>query len=812
MLTSTFSIQLAHEVVTGLVTVGKFDGKHPSMACATTGGRVLIHSPHESKSSVKDTEYSDIRFLNLNRQITSLASGCLDSTRPDSHDILFVGTGSTLLAYDVENNSDVFFKDLPDGANTIKVVRMGNLLDAPIVLVGGNCSILGFDKDGNEVFWAVTGDNVQAQCLCDVDGDGLPELLVGSDDFEIRAFKNDEVISETSEADKILFLENLGGKKFAYGLSNGTIGVYDGAQTRLWRVKAKSTLTALHVQDMDQDGAAEVISGWANGSFNVRKALTGEIVFKESLGMGYQIAGVVQSDYRLDGKEAMMVTASSGAVRGYLLADPELARLGMAAGRGKGAKGAGRTGGLGGGVGAGAGAMGMTAGLGLDGEMAESPDDKAINDLQEEKKRLAKELELLERMNGGPARTGIAGAVVGGLSALGLAGAKGGGGSSSSLGPGESLLPQGTAVTFDLGADPRCSSLQLKLGATTDVNICSIAIIDTECSVLAPGQEMVGITFSTPGKTGVVPMRPHRFMPSKLRCQVHLSPRGSNGELVHVIDADIISPRFAALAHLDDVSAFGPKPESEFSFLLGEPLDRFQEWLNSAFLLKSELLHAASTEKKIRAKFVSVVNSDKGGSADLPEGRSSQESLHDSKKRPLDTVYLGATISAEKSKLIVSIRCDSMELTGELVQDIVRFFNLKELTNSYAKFPKERATLADVAQSVTDCNNLRTQLTADVADESQRLKMLIVRAEDARLMGDLKGLRKVRATLLNLLNLFFHSPSEPFRPHCTHSLTLDGTITSPNPPSLLLSCNGRATFDPILLVRHSLSFLASMPF
>jgi len=32
----------------------------------------------------------------------------------------------------------------------------------------------------------------------DIDNDGTPELIVGSDDFEIRAFKNEEVCHEIS--------------------------------------------------------------------------------------------------------------------------------------------------------------------------------------------------------------------------------------------------------------------------------------------------------------------------------------------------------------------------------------------------------------------------------------------------------------------------------------------------------------------------------------------------------------------------------------------------------------------------------------
>ena len=62
-----------------------------------------------------------------------------------------------------------------------------------LALVGGNCSIQGFDAAGEESYWTVTGDNVAALALCDADGDGVNELLVGSDDFEIRIFQKEEI-------------------------------------------------------------------------------------------------------------------------------------------------------------------------------------------------------------------------------------------------------------------------------------------------------------------------------------------------------------------------------------------------------------------------------------------------------------------------------------------------------------------------------------------------------------------------------------------------------------------------------------------
>jgi len=66
-------------------------------------------------------------------------------------------------------------------------------------VAGGNCSITGFDEVGDEKFWTVTGDQVRALEFMDWDEDGEDELLTGSDDFSIRAFKGEELIFDINE-------------------------------------------------------------------------------------------------------------------------------------------------------------------------------------------------------------------------------------------------------------------------------------------------------------------------------------------------------------------------------------------------------------------------------------------------------------------------------------------------------------------------------------------------------------------------------------------------------------------------------------
>tara|TARA_B110001452_G_scaffold141043_1_gene117280 strand:+ start:1700 stop:2617 length:918 start_codon:yes stop_codon:yes gene_type:complete len=304
MLIPAFELQLNNPILKGLADVGKYDGEHPSLTCATMAGKIFFHTPHDKEAQ------NDVKFLNINRKISALACGRLATKH--QRDLLFVGAQTTLLAYDVQENCDLFFKDAPDGANAILVGRLGEL-EVPLALVGGNCSIQGYDAEGNEEFWTVTGDNVTAMAFCDVDEDGQLELLVGSDDFEIRVFRNEEVISETTETEQIVALAPMRRTSFAYALVNGTVGVYDKPGARRWRVKSKHDVCAITGFDLDGDGVPEVISGWANGKLEVRSDTTGDLIYKDNLGGA--ISAIVTSDYRSDGHTELIVCSADGEVR-----------------------------------------------------------------------------------------------------------------------------------------------------------------------------------------------------------------------------------------------------------------------------------------------------------------------------------------------------------------------------------------------------------------------------------------------------------------------------------------------------------------
>jgi hypothetical protein len=116
----------------------------------------------------------------------ALPAGCLDAN--SGRDLLFIGTGQSVQAYDVHDNADVFNKECLDGVGCLLVGVCGNSRQ-PLLFVGSALSITGLNLSGTEVFWTVSNDQVSALALADVDCDGDKELLAGALSCDIHVFK-----------------------------------------------------------------------------------------------------------------------------------------------------------------------------------------------------------------------------------------------------------------------------------------------------------------------------------------------------------------------------------------------------------------------------------------------------------------------------------------------------------------------------------------------------------------------------------------------------------------------------------------------
>ncbi|XP_049720070.1 Bardet-Biedl syndrome 2 protein isoform X3 [Elephas maximus indicus] len=312
MLLPVFTLKLRHKISPRMVAVGRYDGTHPCLAAATQADKIFIHNPHtrsqhfSASRVIQSPLESDVSLLNINQAVSCLTAGVLNPQL--GCDTLLVGTQTNLLAYDVYNNSDLFYREVADGANAIVLGTLGDI-SSPLAIIGGNCALQGFDHEGSDLFWTVTGDNVHSLALCDFDSDGKKELLVGSEDFDIRVFKEDEIVAEMTETEVITSLCPMYGSRFGYALSNGTVGVYD-KTTRYWRIKSKNHAMSIHAFDLNCDGVPELITGWSNGKVDARSDRTGEVIFKDNFSSA--IAGVVEGDYRMDGHVQLICCSVDG--------------------------------------------------------------------------------------------------------------------------------------------------------------------------------------------------------------------------------------------------------------------------------------------------------------------------------------------------------------------------------------------------------------------------------------------------------------------------------------------------------------------
>ena len=127
-------------------------------------------------------------------------------------------------------------------------------------MAGGNCSITWFDLKAESRFWAANSDIVSALELIDFTGRGSDELLVGSNDYCIRVFREEDCIAEFEESNKITFLSTMRDPIFGFSLPKAC-GVYN-KDNLLWKEKTVNRVSALMGLDFEQDGTLELLVGY----------------------------------------------------------------------------------------------------------------------------------------------------------------------------------------------------------------------------------------------------------------------------------------------------------------------------------------------------------------------------------------------------------------------------------------------------------------------------------------------------------------------------------------------------------------------
>lgn len=194
-----------------------------------------------------------------------------------------------------------------------------------------------------------------------------------------------------------------------------------------------------------------------------------------------------------------------------------------------------------------------------------------------------------------------------------------------------------------------------------------------------------------------IPLRPPKDIPIDLHVKAIVGYKSSFH--YHVFELTRHLPRFAMYA----LTKGCEKPRSRVTFTLNERVPRVIMWLNNNFLLVEEFEYSES----FSVAFVS---------------------LRDGK--PLVLEMEGKTGD-------LSVSTDNMELAGDIIQSLVSdYLGVQDLSSS-ADFPHEVESLKRMIRRVEELQSVRQHLAAEIADNSAAIRALVVRAEDARLLGEM---------------------------------------------------------------------------
>ena len=109
-------------------------------------------------------------------------------------------------------------------------------------------------------------------------------------------------------------------------------------------------------------------------------------------------------------------------------------------------------------------------------------------------------------------------------------------------------------------------------------------------------------------------------------------------------------------------------------------------------------------------------------------------------------IFDKTAIVIEKGADDISVYTESMEVAGDVFQDLCAFFGINELESTVI-FEDEMAGFRTVLEQVEEYNMTRLKLVAEVADSSNLLKSQIIKAEDSRMLSDMHGMRKAYQSL-----------------------------------------------------------------
>uniref|UniRef100_A0A1I8FSB2 BBS2_C domain-containing protein n=1 Tax=Macrostomum lignano TaxID=282301 RepID=A0A1I8FSB2_9PLAT len=295
-----------------------------------------------------------------------------------------------------------------------------------------------------------------------------------------------------------------------------------------------------------------------------------------------------------------------------------------------------------------------------------------------------------------------------------LAGSSGGGGGISGLSGAASdtasAIPANTQVQTSLSVDlahkpAPCVCLRVATTNSTAIRAVIVfaeGIFDGESHVTHPPASRLGASLD-------IPLYPSKCASVDLHLKCLVGPRGATQ--FHVFETTRSLPRFAVFAPVAPEAA--AQPAGFVRFRLQERLQRVAMWINANFLLAQEV---DGNGGPLDCRFVSMATG---------------EALR---------------LWAESDKMVIGT--DNMELAGELVTALAGYLGLEDLA-SEAEFPGLADSLKSLVDRISEFEAQRQRLSGDMADSSNLVRGLVVRA-DARLLGDFVNLKKAYKDLRDL--------------------------------------------------------------
>lgn len=273
-------------------------------------------------------------------------------------------------------------------------------------------------------------------------------------------------------------------------------------------------------------------------------------------------------------------------------------------------------------------------------------------------------------------------------------------------------MPQSLAevkVTCKLKPNPEAKALDITFSVDSGATIHS-AVISAE--VVFGSNDHLNIVSDEPMEKLVATIMLEKDVPAELRVSVIVQVQGS--DMLQVHDHTVRLPKFSMYIPVKELDRV---PVGNLVVRIGELTNRLQLWAQSAF-------SACNSKADQTGAFVAFFNCLRDG--------------HDV-----------AIFAKPQDGGELRIHSDSMDIVGEMIQDIGAYLGIQEL-QSLAEFPIEFGQFEQVLMRVDDYNAARMKFSAEMADSTQLVKSLVIKAEDARILGDMKAMRRTYGSLYEI--------------------------------------------------------------